>query len=102
MAEGRLGGAVAAQAVDAPARRCGRRTDEEAFRRSRVRIETYHGACVKLPNVLNAPVDISANVIGVVLLHRGRAHNAARKNPLPKARRESLDLSLDAIGHIPG
>src|SRR5207302_9773063 len=41
-----------------------------------------------------------ADVVGVVALHLRGVQRVARKNAVVKARRETLDLRLDARGHV--
>lgn len=53
-----------------------------------------------LADVGDACVDVAANVVWVVPLELRRGTGRAREDAVPEAWGESLDLRLDALGHV--
>ena len=45
-------------------------------------------------------VDVAADVVRVVRLHRGRPVRRAGQDPVAEPGREALDLGLDPVGHV--
>jgi predicted amidohydrolase len=58
------------------------------------------GARVELPPILDAAVEVAADVVGVVTRQRRGVHGVAGQNPVAEAGREALDLRLDLGGHV--
>ena len=67
-----------------------------------VRVPADDGAEQELAHVLDAAVDVAADVVGVVRLHRARAVHGSGQDEVPEARRIPLDLRLDRLGRVPG
>ena len=79
----------AAHAVDAAARRRGRGAQEQARVGRRVRVPADDGAEQQLAHVLDAAVDVAADVVGVVRLHRARAVHGPGQDEVPEAGRDT-------------
>ncbi|MBA2396680.1 MAG: hypothetical protein H0V70_28475 [Ktedonobacteraceae bacterium] len=58
------------------------------------------GPCEELPEILHAPVDIAADVIGVIRFHVAGGEQVAGQDAVAEARREALNLCLDTRRHI--
>src|SRR5438093_10438566 len=79
-------------------------------RRRRAEIELAVGRGVEppcwtdeeLPEVGDPAVDIAADVVGVVALDVGRAHDMTRENARSESWGESFDLRLDPLAHLAG
>src|SRR4029079_14612122 len=93
---------IAAHAMHPAAWRRRRRTQIKAARWRFIRIETEYRPGEKLPQVCHAAINVAADVVGVVPLKVGGGQDMARKNHTAKARHETLDLSLDSLGHVDG
>ena len=96
----RAGGVEAAHPVHAAARRRRGRAEEDARQRRRVRRDSRDGTGEELRQGRRAAVDVAADVVRVVALHRRRAERRAREDPLAEAGREALDLRLDPLRHV--
>ncbi len=57
-------------------------------------------SCHELTHVGDSSIDIAADVVGVVIVHRLGVHRVAGDDPISEARCESLDLRFDAVGHL--
>src|SRR5690606_32048805 len=91
---------IAAQPMNTPTRRCGRRAKIDAAQRGSIGVHLQRWARPKLPPILHAAVDVAADIVGVVRGHvRGSMHTP-RQDTLAKARGKALDLRLDGRAHI--
>src|SRR5215467_6174695 len=86
--------------MDTPAGGRGRRADEEAGHRRNVWAEANDRAGEVLVEILDAAIDVAADVVGVVGLHLDRRQRVARQDALAETRRKALDLRLDARRHV--
>ena len=68
--------------------------------RDGVGAEHAGGTGEELANVLDAAVDVSADVVWIVLLHRCRRPSASLEDPFAEPRRETLHLCLDPVSHV--
>jgi hypothetical protein len=59
-----------------------------------------NGAGKQLPPVLHATIDVTANVVGIVLLKIACGHRVAGQHSVAEARCESFDLGFDSCRHI--
>src|SRR4051794_1740292 len=82
------------------ARRRGRRADIDAMRRRLVGIQAGDWPGVKLEEILYATIDVAADIVGIVGLHRRRPERAARQDSVAEAWCIALDLRLDPRSHI--
>src|SRR5438874_5900796 len=79
-------------------------------RRRRAEIELAVGSRVEppcwtdeeLPEVGDPAVDVAPDVIGVVPLDVGRAHDVTREDARSESWGESFDLRLDPLAHVDG
>src|SRR5262249_6547984 len=83
-----------------PARRRGRRADVDTLRGCLVGVEAGDRPRVKLEEILHAAVDVAADVVGIIRLHRRRPKRTAGQDAVAEAWGKALDLSLDRRGHI--
>src|SRR5205085_3013958 len=79
---------VAAHAVHASSRGRRRRADENARGRCGVRGDPRDGPREQLPEVLDASVDVSTDVVGVSALHIAWSHDVTLQNDVAEARGE--------------
>src|ERR671910_471270 len=100
--ERRAGGVEPAHAVDASARRRRRRAQVEPIGGGGVRIQAYGRPRVELTKVLEAAVDVPADVVRVACLYVGRAHGVPREDQVAEARSKALDLRLHPFRHVHG
>src|SRR5689334_18711282 len=93
-------GVIAAHAVHASAgrRRC--RAQKHAWIRRGVRIPAGDRAGEQLAQIGDASGDRTADVIGVLALEIARCRDVPRKDAVPEAGSESLDLSFDVSCEI--
>src|SRR5262249_56518653 len=98
VADGEGGGRVAAQAVDAAARRGGCRAEVDAAQRRPVGDEPPDRPEEELAKVHRAVVEIAADEVAIVPLEVGGPHDMAREHQTAKPGREALDLRLHARG----
>ena len=84
--ERRPGGAVAAHAVHAAARRGGRRAQVDAGQRGAVRVPPRRGPEERLPQRARPAVDVAADVVGVVPLHVGGGLDRPGQDQVAEAR----------------
>jgi len=90
----------AAHAVDAAARRGRRRTEVDAAARRGVRVEPGDRPGEELAEILEAAVDVAADIVRVVGLDLGRQADGPGEDRIPEAGREPLDLGLDPGAHV--
>ncbi|CAN5509651.1 hypothetical protein BH24GEM3_BH24GEM3_01180 [soil metagenome] len=93
-------GVVAAHPVDRPTGRGGGGADVEAVHGSRVGYPSEGGPEEELPEIHDAPADVTADQVGVVALQFGRRQHAPREDEVTEAGGKALDLVLDTRGHI--
>src|SRR5579883_1620154 len=93
---------VATHAVDAAAGWCGAGADVDAFVGGIVGDKLDGRARVELPEVLDAAVDVSADVVGIVMLVFGCRDDLMGEDALAETGGESFDLRDDTLGHIDG
>src|SRR5579884_1389632 len=91
---------VATHAVDAAAGWCGAGADVDAFAGSIVGDRLDGGAGIELPEILDAAVDVSADVVGIVMLVFGGCDNLVSKDASTKTGGKAFDLRDDTLGHI--
>jgi hypothetical protein len=65
-----------------------------------VRIQSHDRSEEQLPDVGHPGIDVAADVVPVVCLHRARAMDGPGQDPVAEARREALDLGLDRLGLV--
>ena len=80
----------------------GRRAQIDPLQVRAVRVPARRGPQHGLAEVGHAPVDVPADVVGVVRLELGGGHRRAGEDEIPKPGCEPLDLGLDALGHVDG
>ena len=71
-------------------------------KRGGIGIDLHSWAREELPGVLHSAVDVSADVVGVVLFKLRGSECVARQDEVAKAGGETFDLGLDALAHIEG
>jgi hypothetical protein len=76
------------------------RAQVDALERRPVRDEAPYRAEEELAEIHRAAVEISADEVAVMGLEVGRAERAASEDQVAEARREALDLGLDALRHV--
>src|SRR5262252_7521659 len=98
--QGRASGKIPTQAVHAPARWCRGRADVQALDWCGVRYKPQRRPREQLTQVLHPTVDVTTDVISIVLLERRWRHDVARQDTVAKAGGEALDLGLDTGCHV--
>src|ERR1044071_6289815 len=93
---------MTAHAVDACARGRRRGADEESRVGRFVRRELRHWTGEELQAVVGAATNIAADVVRVVGLQLYRTRIVPSQHDVAKARRETLELGLDARSHVLG
>src|SRR5262245_16163931 len=63
-------------------------------------IEAGSGAEKGLREAHRAAGDVTADIVGIVVMHVGGVQLAASEDAVSEARCEPLDLPLDRLGHI--
>jgi diguanylate cyclase (GGDEF)-like protein/putative nucleotidyltransferase with HDIG domain len=102
LAQGNASRPVAAQPMHPATGRRGRRAEIIPFQRRAVGVQAERGAGEDLGESRGAPVNVAANVVGVVDFETGRREYMTREDARVEAGSKTLDLLLDLLGQVDG
>src|SRR5712692_1348730 len=80
--------------------RCGGRANKDIPDGGRVGHRPHCGSGKELGKILDAAIDVAADVIGIVLLKGKWVHYMSCQHTVAKARGKAFDLRFNALGHI--
>ena len=90
----------AAHAVNTTAGRRGRRADVNGFIGRGIGVGAPDGTPKELEKILNTPIDVPADIVGVARLNLSRRHDTAREDAIFETGGKAFDLIFDARGSI--
>src|SRR6266850_2550407 len=102
VADSAPGGVIPAHSMHSPTRRSRGGAEVDVTRGRRVGIEAKERARHELEQRVRATADVATDVVRVVALDLGGAHDRTREDPIAEPGGEALELRLDSLGHVKG